>query len=349
MGFCAAYLMSTLLYIIPKSRSYFERTLPWLCLGAVLVAIFGYMQIGLGLESPLFTKGTGRTDFFAFFPYDGQWAAFAALWCSCCIAMALLSTRYDDSPIFIHSIGPWYLTGGTLLGVTGFLVESPISAAILLLTLAAMLLILSVDFMLKSKDIHRTPIAISSGISACLCFAAGIFKLFQENDLHTYTATLRSAAYEMFRANPIFGWGADSFEKVLPFFGSDELVGQHAERATSDLLQLVAEFGLVGLLLVVSYFMYFLIRYLRCQHDIRLTNHLLVGCLAVGILSAVDTPFMSPAVFFSFFVIFFSSMRWADLSRNKVDEVDAQRPQLVTPESERRLPFFTKTYNEKEK
>jgi O-antigen ligase len=348
-GFCAAYTVSTLVFIIPKSRSFFERTLPWLCLSAVLVGVVGYIQRGLGLEVSFFTKGTGQTDFFAFFPYGGHWAAFASLWCSSCIAMALLSTRYDDSPIFIHSVAPWYLTGGTLLGATGILVESPIPAAILLFTLAAMLLIFSVDFLVNSTDIHKTPIAISSGVSSCFCFAAGIYRILQEDELHTHASTLRSAAYDMFRANPIFGWGADAYGKVLPFFSNDNFAGAQAERATSDIMQLAAEFGLIGLLTVICFFLYFMIRYLLGRHDIQLTNHLLVGCFAVLILSALDSPFMSPAVFFSFFVIFFSAMRWADLSRNKVDEVDAQKPQLVTPQSHRRVPFFTKHYREKEK
>ena len=349
VGFSAAFILSSLLFIIPKSRSFFERIIPLFCLSAVLVAVFGYIQVGLQLESPLFTKGTGLADFFAFFPYDGHWAAFATLWCSCCFAMAWLSTRYNDSPAFIHSIGPWYVAGGILLGSTGLIVDAPIPAAVLLVTLAGMLLIFSVEFLIKSKDLHRTYIVIGSGISACLCFAAGIFKLTQKNDLSAYSTTFRNDAYEMFRANPIFGWGADSYEKIFPFFGSDELVGQHAERATSDLLQLLAEFGLFGLLIVISFITYFLIRYLRGQHNIRLTNHLLVGCLAVTILSAFDTPFMSPAVFFSFFVIFFSSMRWAELSSKKVDDIDTKILQYVVPESERRIPFFNEPYHEKEK
>ena len=58
---------------------------------------------------------------------------------------------------------------------------------------------------------------------------------------------------------------------------------------------------------------------------------------------------MSPAVYFSFFTIFFISLRWADLSRNKIDEVDARRPQLITAETERRVPFFNEQYKEKEK
>jgi hypothetical protein len=58
---------------------------------------------------------------------------------------------------------------------------------------------------------------------------------------------------------------------------------------------------------------------------------------------------MSPAVFFSFFTIFFIALRWAELSRNKIDEVDARRPRLVITNAKRRVPFFNKQYKEKEK
>lgn len=348
-GFCATYLMVTSLYIVPKSRSFFERILPWLCFTAVLVGVFGYIQKGFGLTKPIFTPGTGDTDFFAFFPYDGHWAAFASLWCCACIAMALLSTRYDDSPTFIHSTGPWYLTGGVLLGASGFLVEAQLPAAILLLTLSAMLLIVTVNFLADSKDIHRKPIAISSGVAACLSFAGGIFHFFQDGAFTADTSSLRSAAYEMFQANPIFGWGIDSYGELLPFYSNDTLLGQRTERAASDLLQLLAEFGLFGFILLLGFLIAFILRYIRGRHNIRLTNHLLFGCGSVLVFSLCDTPFMSPAVFFSFFVIFFSSLRWAEISRNKIDEVDAPRPQLVTPASQRRVPFFNKQYEEKEK
>jgi len=348
-GFCATYLMLTSLYIVPKSRAFFERALPCLCFGAVLLGVFGYVQKGLGLAQPLFTPGTGATDFFAFFPYDGHWAAFATLWCCACIAMALLSTRYEDSPTFIHSTGPWYLTGGALLGASGFLVEAPLPSAILLLTLSAMLLIVTVDFLASSKDIHRKPIAVTSGLAACLSFAGGIFRIFQDNAFSPDATALRSAAYNMFKDSPLFGWGFDSYGKLLPFYSNDFLLGQRSERAASDLLQLLAEFGIFGFLLVLGFLIAFIARYIRGRHNIRLTNHLLFGCSAVAVLALVDTPFMSPAVFFSFFAIFFSALRWAEVSRSKVDEVDAARPQLVTPDSQRRVPFFNKQYQEKEK
>jgi hypothetical protein len=54
---------------------------------------------------------------------------------------------------------------------------------------------------------------------------------------------------------------------------------------------------------------------------------------------------MSPAVFLSFFIIFFSALRWADLSRNRVDEVDT-KPELIVHEDLRSVPFHTKEYEE---
>jgi O-antigen ligase len=153
----------------------------------------------------------------------------------------------------------------------------------------------------------------------------------------------------MFTASPIFGWGIDSYGKLLPFYGSDTLLGQKYERAASDLLQFLAEFGIFGLTIVFGFFITFIVRYIRGAHNIKLTNHLLLGCGSVLLFALCDSPFMSPAVSFSFLALFFSALRWAEISRNQVDEIDAARPQLVTHESQRRLPFFNKQYEEKEK
>ena len=348
-GFVAIYLLTSTLYIVPKSRSYFERILPLLCFSAVLVGVIGYIQKSLGFTKPLFTSGTGTHDFFAYFPYDGHWAAFATLWCCACIAMMLLSTRYDDSLPFIQSIGPWYLTGGILLGSSGILVEALLPSAILLLTFSVMLLITTVDFLYNSKDIHRKPIALFSGLAACLSFAGGIVRIFQDNAFSSNMFALRSAAFDMFKANPIFGWGIDSYSKLLPFYSNDILLGQRYERASSDLLQFLAEFGIFGVLISLGFLIAFTLRYLLRVRNILLTNHLLIGCGSVLIIASCDVPFMSPAVFFSFFTIFFIALRWAELSRNKIDEVDAHRPRLVTPDAKRQVPYFNKQYKEKEK
>ena len=149
----------------------------------------------------------------------------------------------------------------------------------------------------------------------------------------------------MFKANPIFGWGFDSFSKLLPFYSNDILLDQRYERANSDLLQFLAEFGIFGALIALGFVIAFTLKYLLRVRNILLTNHLLIGCGSVLLIALCDVPFMSPAVFFSFFTIFFIALRWAELSRKKVDEVDAHRPQLVTP-AKRRVPYFNEQYKE---
>lgn len=345
LGIGSIYIVALNLFIVPKSRSFFERLLPWLCLNAVLAAILGYLQKALDLASPIFTPGTGRSDFFAFFPYDGHWAAFALLWSSACITMALLTSRYEDGKDFIQSIGPWYLTGGTLLGASGFLVQARWPAAILLITFSAMLLMVSVHFLARSNDPNRMSIALCSALVSTISFSGGIIRAFQLADYAHSASSLRSAAIDMFRDSPLFGWGMDSFSQLLPFYADDTLLGTRHDRAASDILQILAEIGILGCLPLATLLTYLLVRYFKGQHNIHLTNHLLVGCLGCAIFAGLDSPFMSPAVSLSFFIIFFSALRWADLSRNRVDEVDA-KPDLVTHESERSVPFHNKKYQE---
>lgn len=347
LGYGSIYLVAINLFIVPKSRAYFERLLPWLCISSALVAIYGYAQAGFEPSAPLFTKGTGQADFFGFFPYDGHWAAFATIWTCINMSMALLVTRYDDSPAFIESTGPWYLSAGILFGSSAFLVEAHWPAVILMLTLSVMLLLFSLNFLSNRKDPHHTALTIFSGLASTAIFAAGLFRIFQNPVSSTNAEAIRAAALEIFKDSPIFGWGMDSYAELLPYYGSDLITGQNYTRAGNDFTQFLAELGIVGVSLPIIVFMTLLIRYFRGRHDIQLTNHLLIGCAAVLALAFFDTPLMSPAVSFSLLIAFFTALRWADLSRNKTDEVDSPKPVLVTPESKRRVPFFSKPANDR--
>lgn len=346
LGFGAIYVMTVSLFLVPKSRAFFTKLMPCLCLSVALVALFGYVQAGLGLAEPLLTKGTGADDFFAFFPYDGHWAALAVLWTCASISMALLTTRYDNSPAFFESSGPWYLTGGTLLGASAFLVEARWPSTILILTYASMMVLVSIKFSTDSKDPHRKIIAWSSGLIAAGMFVAGIFPVFQGAERSEVGEQLRQTAWEIFRDRPLFGWGPDSFSHLIPFYGSDLLLGESYERAGSDALQWIAEIGLIGIIPWCGLIIFLTGRYLRSRHDIQFTNHLTIGLAAIILLAFLDSPFMSPAVFFSFFVLFFTALRWADLTRSRADEVDAARPNLVTPQSLRRVPFHVESENQ---
>lgn len=341
LGFCSIYLVTIGLFLVPKSRAFFERLMPYLCLSATLVAVYGYVQAGLGLSKPLLTPGTRAEDFFGFFPYDGHWAAFAILWTCASITIAILTTRYDDSPPFIESSGPWYLTAGTLFGVSAFLVEAHWPSILLMLTYAGMLMLLALHFASNSKDPHRSTITSLSALVSTGMLGAALYRIFGQSADATEITHLREAAWEMFADRPLFGWGMDSFGHLLPYYGSDLLLADNYERAGSDGLQLLAELGVVGLLPIVALLVILFIRYQKGRHDIQLTNHLMVGLVAILALACFDSPLMSPAVFYSFFVLLFVGLRWADVSRSRADEVDAPKPTLVLPESKRRVPFYT--------
>ena len=340
LAMASVYLVAMNLLMIPKSRSFFERLLPWLCLNAVLIALIGCLQKVLQLPSALFTKGTGQDDFFAFFPYDGHWAAFAALWSAVCISMALLVARYQQQQPFLQTVGPWYLAGGTLLGGSGFLVHAHWPATILLGICAVLLLVVTITFLSQSQDPNRTSIALGSGLIAIGSFAGCIFRFFQADAYSASATALRRSALEMFYDSPLFGWGMESFTHLIPFYADDRLLLTRHQRASSDVLQLLAEIGVCGCLPLVLLPIWLVIRYfISGQQGMRLTNHMLLGCAAVLVLACVDSPFMSPAVCLSFLIVLFAALRWADLSRSQVDEVDAQ-PHLVIDPSKRRVPFF---------
>ena len=94
-----AYILSAsapLLYLNPEP-SLNAPSRGFACLLAVLTCIYGFIQQSIGIDRALFTPGTGQNDFFAYFPYDGHWAAFALLWCYACMAMALLQNRHEGS------------------------------------------------------------------------------------------------------------------------------------------------------------------------------------------------------------------------------------------------------------
>lgn len=341
LGFCAILIIAVGLFLIPKSRAFFERLMPCLCLSAVLPALFGYIQDGLNASKPLLTKGTGAGDFFGFFPYDGHWAAFALLWTCACISMALLTTRYDDSPPFVESSGPWYLTAGTLFGMSAFLVEAKWPSAFLMLTYATMMMLFAGNLLSAKRDPHRKVIAACCGLVAGGMLASGIFRVFQTGNDPLIDESLKQSAWEMFSDRPLLGWGMDSFAHLLPFYNNDLLLGANYERAGSDTLQALAEVGILGLIPSAVLLIFLIGRYLRGRHNMQLTNQFLTGLAAVLLLAFFDSPLMSPAVFYSFVVLLFVALRWADISRNRADEVDAPRPSLVTPQSLRRIPFYT--------
>jgi O-antigen ligase len=262
--------------------------------------------------------------------------------------MGVSVSLQDGAKNYINSKGPWYLAAGSVLGLSGLWVKAPWPAACLLIVYGILLGAIAIHFFRVSKDKDRYLIACGTGIASVVVCILGALRISQYNAFSETASRLRNAGIEMFLDRPQWGWGLNGFEKLLPFYADDQLLPTRYESSHSDLIQLLAEFGILGLAPVLLLIVGLLIRYIRGAHEFHLTNYLLFGCLSLLVLACLDNPFQSPTVFFSFWIILFSALRWADLSRNKIDEVDA-RVIVVSSEDDRRVPVYEGPYDDQEK
>ena len=347
-GFISIFVVTLNLFIIPKSLIFFHRLLSKLCFLAATSAVFGLLLKGLKIVKPPFSNGTGQSDFFAYFPYDGHWAAFACLWCGVCAAFAMKNVRNDPDKDFLRTNGPWFLAGAVILGFTGVFIDASGPGAILLLFLSLMLLLLAIEFIRVGGDRNHNSITLLATLGSCLLFAVGIFRLFEPIPEIHHISLLRESALNLFLERPLFGWGFESFTHAAPFFNHDALLNSLNLSAQSDILQYLSEFGLFGCLTLFIFMLVLSLRYLRRKFESSFCNYLLLASLAILFMAAIDNPFMSPTVTLSFWIVLLCALRHADIEHKQVDQVDIEPPQLVSPASERRVPFFTGEQSEKE-
>ena len=109
----------------------------------------------------------------------------------------------------------------------------------------------------------------------------------------------------MIRDNLLFGVGLGRWEPAFGAYRSDALAGLYLKYLHSDVLQLFAEVGLVGMLPLVACGIYLLIRFFRLQRTLAVSGEggyrlrlagLAAGLLAFIIASGFDFPWRTPAI-----------------------------------------------------
>lgn len=347
LGCTSIYLFCLTVFIVPKSLAYFERVLPWLCMIASLASVFGFMQKMGGHLAPFYARDHSSEDYFSIFAYDGHWAAYALLWMTTCFCFAIRHLQYEKDLPISKTMAPWYLTGAFLLGYSGLFIKALLPSSLLLLYFSFLTILFTTVYLqrrLVSK--RRASFSLVASILVIIASSIAIQRLLQLQATDVAADGLRHSALRMFIENPLFGWGMDAYSQIGKFYQSDLLLGDSYERASSDVLQMLAEFGIIGLVPIIIVFAWLLLHYFRGSFNFILSNLLLAACFGVSLLAFVDTPFMSPAVLFSFLILFFSALRWTDLSRKSVDEVDAGNI-VVTDSGLRRVPIYTGPKKEK--
>ncbi|MGC6455740.1 MAG: O-antigen ligase family protein [Coraliomargaritaceae bacterium] len=346
-AFGSIYIFCSAVFFIPKSLAYFERVLPILCLIASLVGVFGFMQNISGSLAPFYARDHSSTDYFSIFAYDGHWAAYALLWMTACFCFAIRHLQFENHLPITKTMAPWYLSGALLLGYSGLFIQSRFPSSILLLYFSFLTILYTIIYFKRNKISYRR-ISFTLVALVLIVIASGVAlqRLLHPQAFDLTASSLRQSALRMFLDNPLFGWGVDSFSHLGVFYQGDLLLGNPHERAFSDIFQMFAEFGLIGMIPISTLIIWLLIRYLSDRCHYLLSNLLLAACFGVCLIAFVDSPFMSPAVFLSFLILFFSALRWTDLSRKSVDEVDAHTV-VVTDSTLRRVPVYSGPKNEK--
>jgi O-antigen ligase len=256
--------------------------------------------------------------------------------------------RQDTSKDFLKTNGPWYLMGAVILGSSGIIVDSSGPGAILLLLLSLMLFATSIQFIHSGGDRNLNSLTLTCTLGSCVLFAAAIFRLVAINPEALTDRYLRESALDLILQRPLFGWGFESFPYAAPFYNNDNLGNSLNLHAQSDYLHYLSEFGLFGCLAIVVFILTLAVRYFLSKKTQIFSNHLLIACLSVFIIALIDSPFMSPTVTLSFWVLFLCALRYGNIESTKVDEVDIEDAVMVSPASARRVPFFTGAQDEKE-
>ena len=117
-----------------------------------------------------------------------------------------------------------------------------------------------------------------------------------------------------------YGQGLGSYGTVFAFYNTQHAVDnlpQYYEYAHSDWLQLLAETGITG----ATLYALFLVLPLAALGGMRGVSapplYLLAGCGLILLYAWIEFPFGNPAVTLTFWICYFSAVRWAQLDRRE--------------------------------
>jgi|GEM_PF-3880652 len=120
----------------------------------------------------------------------------------------------------------------------------------------------------------------------------------------------------MIKERPLFGWGTGSFKTIYSFVQSIEIGATPIAYPNSDLLKVLVEEGLVGLLLIIVTPAFFFINWLfKLRQSFFIYNFpLLLTCILILILSIFSNPFQSPLSTLSFWILLIITLKWGSAS-----------------------------------
>lgn len=330
--FDALYCSAFNLTLIRRRRTV-RRLLLFACANAVVLSIFGTLQ-KLTADGLFFgAVHSPNARFFATFVYANHWAAWVVL--QIAVAGGLLFRhlrRHDDGPE-AHAQTGIGVIAILLMAITPVIAGSragSIMAVALMLAFGWRVLTQASQERFAPPFLRTLRVAIlvvgallGTGVAAWLGKEAlqerwSDTKHQWQGEFFQGRRELYRDTFTLVRQQPVFGWGLGNYGKVFQLVRPRSLeANRQYERsyvdAHSDVLQALAEVGVVGtaLLFLSAALPLRAFRGIHLQSGV--VRFSLLGCLMVALYAFVEFPFGNPAVVATWWTIFFSAVQTARL------------------------------------
>jgi hypothetical protein len=312
--------------LLCKSRLVFVRTWAALVIGAGALALFGLLQFFGHADQLLWMIPMNNGRFFSTFPHPALWSAFAILWMSAGLGLIgwLVSQRgwrWQTS-----REGWLLLVSTTFLAASIFTAGDPLHKILGAMVAGVGCFVIAWQTLQERRSRQRRGLATSIPLWVVtgLVFAtsaAYLFFKYPANEWISYAGQTADGpvhqrviedTQNMWLQRKWLGWGYNSFPVVYSFFQGADQNDVYRSVARSDFWQSLAEHGIIGTLVWWVPALWLLARMLLHRRFLKFLIAPLAGLAAILVLSVVDFPFASPAVFFGFWLILFSIARWVE-------------------------------------
>jgi O-antigen ligase len=134
-------------------------------------------------------------------------------------------------------------------------------------------------------------------------------------------ATLYRDTWRMACDRPWFGWGLGSYGTVFMRYNTQtspvDRLPVYYQDAHSDWLQLFAETGAIGTILLLGFLLVPVFQLRQLRQITALPRYLLGGCGLILLYAGIEFPFGNPAVTIAFWTCFFAAVRWAQIDQRE--------------------------------
>jgi O-antigen ligase len=326
------------LLLAVNSRKALQTLLLGLCGNALLLAVFGSVQKFVSSSGLFFGRvPSPNPTFFATFIYHNHWGAYVIIALAMATALLFESFRGKGYRNFWHGPAVAAFVGLFFLAATLPLCgsRSCTALALLLLTVALFHGLTRLIHARRSEGRPITGPATALVLAAAIAFgstwtlAKPVIEL-RLVDTKEQLAEMQRLGHigargqlyrdtlKMASEKPLFGWGLGSYGTVFRSYNtqaSADGLPQYYEHAHSDWLELLAETGVAGALLLLAFFATPFFQIVKISSMTTGPSYLLLGCSVMAAYACIEFPFANPAVATMFTVALFGSFRWIRLNQ----------------------------------